>query len=235
MTDQLSGRGPSLAPRWHTAALICLILSVAAVGTILGKGHAATSSAAAVARLPLYLSMMVVPWMLTLYVARPTLREGRARLALSSLLFPRSGRFEARRLAMDLLVAAMIAIAVRLCERWFAPPIDPRHAAAVASMLPQGPAEHAVWLLVAISVGFGEEVVYRGYLQQQLAAFTGSAAIGVVSQAILFGIAHANQGLAAATRIAFYGILFGVVVRFRGSLVAVIIAHVAIDAASGWG
>jgi membrane protease YdiL (CAAX protease family) len=232
MSDQASGRAPTIAPRWHTAALIGLIFSVAAVGTLLAHGRATPSSAASGPRIPLYLSMVVVPWMLTVYVAR----VGRARLALSSLLFPEAEpRFEGRRLAIDLAVAACIVLAVRLCERALAPPVDPAHAAAVASVLPRGPVEHAVWIFVAISVGFGEEVVYRGYLQQQLAAFTGRVFIGVIAQAIVFGVAHANQGLAAAARIVSYGLLFGAVVRWRGSLVPVIVAHVVIDAASGWG
>jgi membrane protease YdiL (CAAX protease family) len=228
MRDQAS----TIAPRWHTAALIGLIFSVAIVGTLSTRGHATPSSAATIARIPLYLSMMVVPWMLTLYVARAF----RTRLVLSALVFPESPRrFEARGLAVDLGIAALLVVVVRLAERGLAPKVDPQQAAAIASMLPHGPTEHLVWLFVAISVGFGEEVVYRGYLQQQLAAFTGSAAIGLVSQAIVFGVAHANQGLAAASRIALYGLLFGVVVRWRRTLVPVIVAHVLVDASSAWG
>jgi membrane protease YdiL (CAAX protease family) len=220
-----------IAPRWHTTALIALIFAVAISGSLLARGGSAPSSAAPSGRVAGYLAMMVVPWMLTLYVAR----VGRARSALSFLVFPEARGAELRRLPVDLGIAALCAVSIRVCERLLAPPVDARHATAIAAMLPHGALEHALWVLVAISVGFGEEVVYRGYLRAQLAAFTKSPWLGVVLQAFVFGVAHTNQGLAAAARIAFYGLAFGAVVQLRGSLVPTIAAHVAIDAASGWG
>jgi hypothetical protein len=47
---------------------------------------------------------------------------------------------------------------------------------------------------VAITAGICEEIVYRGYLQRQLSAFTGSLPIAVCLQAAIFGAAHLYQG-----------------------------------------
>ena len=81
-------------------------------------------------------------------------------------------------------------------------------------------------MLTAVTVGFCEEVIYRGYLQTQLTAFTGRASIAVVLQAALFGIAHGEQGLAVVVRFTLYGVLFGGLARWRRSLLPGIAAHI---------
>jgi membrane protease YdiL (CAAX protease family) len=75
--------------------------------------------------------------------------------------------------------------------------------------------------------------VYRGYLRVQLGAFTGRPSLGVLLQALLFGIAHLEQGAANAARLGIYGIGLGAVARWRRSLLPVIVCHVAIDVLSG--
>jgi membrane protease YdiL (CAAX protease family) len=60
-------------------------------------------------------------------------------------------------------------------------------------LLPRGVIESLLWLALSAS-GFCEEIVYRGYLQRQLRAFTGSGALAVFGQALVFGVGHAYQG-----------------------------------------
>jgi membrane protease YdiL (CAAX protease family) len=86
---------------------------------------------------------------------------------------------------------------------------------------------------VAASVGFCEEVVYRGYLQTQLTVFTRSAHGGVLLQAALFGLAHADQGWRAVPCVAVSGVLLGVLARARKSLWPGILCHTGLDIASG--
>ena len=78
-----------------------------------------------------------------------------------------------------------------------------------------------------------EELVFRGYLRIQLGAFTGRAWLAILIQAMIFGLAHAQQGAASATRIAIYGLALGVVAHSRRSVVPCILAHVATDLVSG--
>ena len=77
-------------------------------------------------------------------------------------------------------------------------------------LLPHGAFEAVAWCLVA---GICEEVVYRGYLQQELGRLAGRAAWGVGLQAALFALAHSHLGLEATVRVGLYGVLLG---TFRG-------------------
>jgi membrane protease YdiL (CAAX protease family) len=90
-----------------------------------------------------------------------------------------------------------------------------------------------VWGFVAVSAGFCEEVVYRGYLQTQLTAFAGYWTVGAFAQAVLFGIAHGEQDALVAARFAFYGLILGILCSARQSLAAAIICHVSPDFLSG--
>lgn len=98
------------------------------------------------------------------------------------------------------------------------------------AILPRTGPERAVWIVLAAAVGFAEELVYRGYLVVQLRAFTRSSAAAVVLQALLFAVAHANQGAGAMLRFALYALAFGAVAVWRRSLVPTILCHVGIDA-----
>ena len=223
----------ALAPHWHTAVLVALMLSVALTGTLLQvTGAAHPGAVAAPAPHPAvswarYLPVLLVNWGLTLYVSR-LFRAGNA---LPSLL---GHRWEsARRAATDLAFAFGTWVLIRGVEAAFAGYFAVGPNAAVATLLPSTVAERLTWVFVAGSVGFCEEVVYRGYLQVQLAAFTGRASWGVLLQAVLFGIAHGEQGLAAALRIAGYGLLLGALARVRSSLLPGIACHVGLDLVSG--
>lgn len=101
-------------------------------------------------------------------------------------------------------------------------------------LLPETGLERVVWLAVAASAGFCEEVVYRGYLQLQLTTFTGSALAGIVLQAALFGVAHADQGLQAVPRAALCGLMLGALARARKSQWPGILCHAGVDLASGF-
>jgi membrane protease YdiL (CAAX protease family) len=124
----------------------------------------------------------------------------------------------------DIVVAFALAACVIASELVFAHPNN-----GALAILPRTGPERAVWLLVAMTVGFAEELVYRGYFITQIRAFTGSAAVAIALQAILFAIAHANQGAGAMLRFGVYAFAFGVVASWRRSLVAVIACHVGID------
>ena len=222
-----------LASHWHTAALVGVILAVAVTGTLLQRSGSLRALDSA-DRLPengrivgQYLPMLLVNWGLTLYVARLF----RARNALPVLLG--RGWRSLGQAGADLSYALGACVLVALLELLSARYLGVGRNVAVYALLPRSEAERLTWVLVALSVGFCEEVVYRGYLQTQLAAFTGRSSTGIVLQAILFGAAHADQGAAAALRIAAYGLVLGILVQARRSLWPAITCHIAIDVASG--
>lgn len=100
-------------------------------------------------------------------------------------------------------------------------------------IMPTGPLELAVWILLSISAGFCEEFVFRGYLQKQLFTFTGNIPAAIAGQALIFGVAHGYQGVKGMLTIAVYGALFGVLANMRKSLRPGIIQHVMQDSAAG--
>jgi membrane protease YdiL (CAAX protease family) len=93
--------------------------------------------------------------------------------------------------------------------------------------------EIIVWLILATTAGFCEEFVFRGYLQKQFRAITGSDAAAVTMQAVCFGIAHSYQGVKSIVTITVYGALFGILAIYRHSLRPGMIQHAMQDSFAG--
>ncbi|HYQ04296.1 MAG TPA: CPBP family intramembrane glutamic endopeptidase [Polyangiaceae bacterium] len=223
---------PPLASLGHTSALVGVMIAVAITGTVLqhvGEPAVAVSkeaSRSAVGIYTRYLPLLLVNGLLVLYVARLF----RQRSVLLQLL-GRRWRTPADVL-VDLLCASLAFVVICGLEALTRPLFAGRNAA-VSSLLPSTEAERLTWVFVASSVGFCEEVVYRGYLQAQLGAFTKSPMLGLALQALLFGVSHLEQGAGAALRIAVYGLILGLLARQRASLLPGIICHIGIDLVSG--
>jgi membrane protease YdiL (CAAX protease family) len=209
------------------------MLAVAITGTLLQQGGAlaapspAESSALAPGIWQQYLPLLLVNGLLVLYVARLF----RPCSVLPQLVGRRWHTFADA--AADLLYASLTFVLICALESLIRPWFAGRNAA-VSALLPSTGAERLTWLLVASTVGFCEEVVYRGYLQTQLGALARSQGLGVLLQALLFGVAHLEQGTGAALRVGAYGLIFGMLARQRGSLLPGIACHVGIDVVSGW-
>ncbi len=224
----------TLAPRWHTALLMALILAVAATGTLLDQsrsnvdvGDVSSRGTHSLTLLKTYVATLLVQVAMIAYVAR----LGRSGWALGELLG--RGWNTVPRAVSDVLLALAAWASVASLEELWLHSFRARQGAAIVAILPHARAETAAWMLVALSVGVSEELVYRGYLQAQMTAFTGRPAVAIIVQAALFGLAHGNQGLAAAFRIGVYAIGLGVLARARRSLVPGILCHVFTDVVAG--
>jgi len=99
---------------------------------------------------------------------------------------------------------------------------------------PSGLAEVLLWVLLSVSSGICEEIIYRGYLQQQFRTAARSLVVAVVLQALVFGLVHAYQGWKQVVIIVPLGILYGALVAWRGNLRASIVAHVWSNIFEGW-
>jgi membrane protease YdiL (CAAX protease family) len=82
------------------------------------------------------------------------------------------------------------------------------------------------WTLAAV----GEEVVYRGYLMNRVAELfrpgASATAIGLVTMSIVFGFAHAYQGVTGILDEGFMGLLLGLMYLAGGrNLLMPIVAH----------
>jgi membrane protease YdiL (CAAX protease family) len=111
---------------------------------------------------------------------------------------------------------------------------DDQAARAVVQLAPSNGKEIVSWLLLCVLVGIAEELVFRGYLQQQFIAWSrGAAAGGVVFSALMFGAAHGYEGARAMFLLAVFGALFSLLALFRRNLRAGIFAHSWHDAIAG--
>jgi membrane protease YdiL (CAAX protease family) len=97
-------------------------------------------------------------------------------------------------------------------------------------------AEYLYWLLPVAwgSAAFGEELVFRGFLQTRLTRALGDGrgamALAVILQAAIFGALHAYQGLGGALLATGAGLVLGLVyIAARRNLWAPIILHGLID------
>lgn len=167
--------------------------------------------------LPGYISVVVLEWLLVLYVRMGVNKRG---MRLRDLV---GGRW-----ATPNDVIKDIALGAGLWAVWIG--LMNAHILgggtnAAQGLLPRGILESLVWIPVALSAGFCEEVAFRGYLQQQFQAITGSAVWAVLFQAIVFGIGHLYEGVGPVGRITLFGVLFGVLALWRKSLRPGMIAH----------
>ncbi len=101
------------------------------------------------------------------------------------------------------------------------------------SLLPDNFLEYSSFLILALSAGFCEEVIYRGYFQKQFSIIFKNKWLAIILQGVLFGISHGYQGIKYIIVITVYGILFGVLVNFVKNLKPGIIAHSWQDIFSG--
>jgi uncharacterized protein len=107
-------------------------------------------------------------------------------------------------------------------------------AKSVDSLLPQSLLEILIWIGTSITAGVCEEMVFRGYLQRQFHALTGSVVVAVLGQGLVFGLFHFYQGWKAVIVISVLGVLFGALAAWRKNLRANIIVHAWADVWSGW-
>lgn len=227
-----------IAPVWHTVILIAGVLVISATGASRIPG-----AHGQVHRLATYGTTGAMEFVLLAWVLIGLrLRKKPLRL----LLGINPVRFKS--LALDLGIAAVFWIGSMmvlglLAFAWIViqsavthqpliradgkpDPSQQRTLHTLGQLAPSNGEEIAAWILLCIAVGFIEETVFRGYLQQQFAAWgQGRAAIGVLFSAILFGLGHGYEGARSMFLIAVFGALFGILALFRRSLRPGMIAH----------
>lgn len=210
-----------IASLWHTVGVLALLAMVSGLSVYLRMG----STNARVGHFPLYLIVIAFEWVLFAfslwhsdtafvgYVARVT-RNPRA------LLWD---------VPAALVLAAFLLVITPVIVRILGPQTG---WTTTEGMLPSNRVETAIWIVMALTAGICEETVFRGYLQQQISAWTGHGAIGVVGQAVVFAVAHAYQGWKKVALIFVWGCAFGVLVWLRKGLRANMIAHAVLDIVS---
>jgi len=204
-----------IASRTHTAILASTFAFLAlAGGYAQGTGRVSRAAPTAHQVIQLYFTALAVEWASVYYVWIGTRRRN---VTLRSLL---GGRWDSpKTIAIDVVTAAV------LWSVWLAIVSALPGTDSVQSLLPRTPIEFSIWILVAMSAGFCEELVFRGYFQRQFLALTGSAGAAITLQALVFGVGHSYEGAWAVAKITAYGILFGLLAAWRKSLRPGMLAH----------
>ncbi len=228
-----SGNAPAsenrlLAPWWHTALLIFVLLGASLNGTR-GRHPLADHS-----KLPQYLWGMAWEWILLGF----TWLGVRKRISLRALI---GGRWRTtEEFLRDVLYAGVFWICALCVLGLGAKLMHLDQAGKIESMrkelgflTPGSHLELAVWFCLSATAGFCEEIIFRGYLQRQFAAITNSTLIGVLLSAAIFGASHGYEGVARMLLIGIYGLMFGLLAWWRKSLRPGMMAHAWHDAFSG--
>ena len=145
------------------------------------------------------------------------------------------GRWSNRRQVLrDFAIALPFWIVWEATARLVYAVLYPHSSPSNAYHVPTGLVEIFLWLLVSLSAGFCEELVFRGYLQRQFHAATGNVVAAVALQAIVFGLVHTYQGWKPVLVITVLGVLYGTLVALRRDLRASMIAHAWSDIYEGY-
>lgn len=95
---------------------------------------------------------------------------------------------------------------------------------------PKTVSEFFLALFAAVTAGFTEEFIFRGYFQRQITALLRSEEWGLISQATLFAIAHGfNQTLPGILDKFLAGCLLGWFAMRRNSLLPGLVAHCGVN------
>jgi membrane protease YdiL (CAAX protease family) len=219
-----------LAPIWHTALLVLILLVVALGGAYFQSMQSSDENI--VPQHPvvmhLYFSLIVFEWFLVGFVWLGIRRSG---IRVSDLIGEKWSNF--RNILRDIGIALIFWIIWTWAGELVKYLLGHNSAKSIDTLLPQGYIELVTWVLLSISAGFCEEVVYRGYLQRQFHILTRSVTIAILIQGLLFGVTHGYQGIKLVITISVYGILYGTLASWRKSLIPGIISHAWSDIFSG--
>ena len=180
-------------------------------------------------RTALYLTTIAWEWMLTAYVLWGVRRRGTPLEAVTGAKWKNFLEF-ARDFGISVLfwlVALMVLGATAIASHFRG------SKESVGFLAPRGWMQIALWVLVCVTAGFCEETIFRGYLQKQFIAWSGSATAGLIASAMVFGACHIYQGVKPAIVITVYGLMFGILAQWRKSLRPGMMTHALHDTVSG--
>jgi len=122
-----------------------------------------------------------------------------------------------------LLVSNLLLTFFALFLGWIGLPV----AEELELILPTTGLERFFWVILSITAGIVEEVVFRGYLITRLRMFgrAKSWVLPVIIASVSFGSGHSYQGVGGFILLSVYGAMFAVLFIKTKSLWPVIIAH----------
>jgi len=224
----------------HTIRFVAVVLGVAAL--LAFQAHQSQTAVVAPGSAPpshvaQYIGMLVFLWAMLWFALVGVRRRGV--VSLRELI---GGRWGSVRDVLVTFVTAIVFLGIAqvvlgLTKNglvWIGQSPTEEGRRTMAFLGPHGFVECALWVLLSVSAGFCEEVVFRGYLQRQFTALTRNATYGLVISAVIFGLGHGYQGWRSVVAITIFGLLFGTLARVTRSLQPGIVAHALQDVLAGF-
>ena len=219
-----------LAPLWHTVLLILLLVGFSAMGA-----RSSAHLTGREARIPMYFGTIIWEWLLLGYVwIGLRLRRVRLGEVIAGRWHSAVDFFRDIAIAIGFMIIALVVLGMLGHVLGLGGQAQTSEAKRIFGFLvPRTRTEIVLWVCVSATAGFCEEVIFRGYLQQQLKLLFRNTVAGVVLSAILFGMSHGYEGVRRMILIGVYGAMFGVLALWRRSLRPGMFAHAIYDTMSG--
>jgi len=221
-----------IAPLWHTIVLIVVL------GVFSFLGAKAGHPVARQGLVPQYVSMMIVEWLAFAYVLWGIHKGGV--LTMRQMIGGRWEKVEDFLLEIGIAAAFWIVSLIVLGIGAYLMGMTKGGAQNIEEakkilgfLVPRTNLEIALWICVALTAGFCEEFIFRGYIQRQFAAISKNVFVGMVVSSIVFGLAHGYEGSKRMLLIFVYGFLFSALAELRKSLRPGMMAHAWHDAFTG--
>jgi membrane protease YdiL (CAAX protease family) len=149
----------------------------------------------------------------------------RGKINVLELVAARWNRWPAVLRDLCIACAALLAMAVigNLSNTLLGP--LQKDSAALRYMVAQNGTEALAFLGAALTAGFVEEFVFRGYLQRQFHTLCGNTVLASALQIIVFTLGHFYQGWIRLVPVVLIGTLLTTVALWRRTLVPGMIAH----------
>lgn len=221
--DEVQQGRRGIAPVWHTCVLIAAFIAIG-LGEIAGAHHGSPLRA-----IPFYIEAIVfelalfafVWWGIRMrhYPLAALISRGRVTWFKRDLVYG-LGIWACWYAVLGLVTMGLAAARIT-------------NAGAPGTVFPHGAAQVTLWIAMAVSSGFAEELAFRGYLLQQFSSWTGSTAVAIVLQAILFGIGHAYLGARQALLIIASGVVMGLFAAWLRNIRPLMVAHAWADIFGG--
>jgi CAAX protease family protein len=215
-----------IAPWWHTL-LVLVPLAIGSVASAYQHGLPNAHVPGISSRLSSYITVLLQEWLVVFLIWLAVKRRG---LSIRSLV---SGRWQTlgaffRDLGLAvgflIVVVPLIGVLVHL--------IGEDATNNVANITPKTILELVVWLGLAATGGFCEELTFRGYLSRQFSAWSRSPVLAIILQGAVFGLAHGYYEKVMVF-IMVQGWLLGLLAYWRKSLRPGMLAHGLQDAIGG--
>lgn len=188
-------------------------------------------------RLWLYRRLLVLEWGLVALVAGVVLVAPDVEWGQLGLRWPdRSPEVLAVALGVFVLAALVLSTGIARTSARRQPQTGPMGSPSVIALVPRTAVERRWFALVAVTAGWCEEILYRGFfLAVVVAVFPATPdPVLVVVSAVAFGLAHAYQGTVGIITTGVLGAILAYLYVGTGTLFAPILVHAAIDLRILW-